>query len=138
MSRTYRKMHCGRIARSMKDFHIFFPREQARLPRWKVARGFVETRSVPKHKFWYPGRGDEEALDLWLKAIDFEQMHHYVFRNGSCRRQRIHGVALSKRLYRHEVRRKLQRELQRTVIELYADEPDHTGTRPHKKSEGWL
>lgn len=120
----------------MKWFPNFFTREQIRLSRRKVSELFVSTRHLKATNM--ATMAEFEANPDWHLPAEHAYMHHHVFRNGSCRRQRMHGAALTKRLYRHEVRRELQRELHRIVLELYADEQDHIGTRPHRKSEGWL
>ena len=48
-----------------------------------------------------------------------EDLHHDIFRNGSCRRQRINGARETKRLIRREARRKADRELIKAVDEYY-------------------
>lgn len=70
------------------------------------------------HTVWNPLHdSDVDDRYRWWHFV-----HSEVHRNGSCRRQRLHGVAKSKRILVHHRRREQQRDLSALVAQYFAEE----------------
>ena len=123
MSRTRRRLPIGR-PRSVKLYTpcfysssrlcdggpvlVPFKQEMGR-DLWKT---LTEEQRQQEWKSWIPGQYTERDANMFALMV-----HRAIYRNDTCRRQRINGVRLSKRIDRHERRLCFKRELQALVRE---------------------
>lgn len=106
MSRTRRRLAMGRSP-SQKMYRIVFSHEEARLiGYWRG--GMVPWRWLPVREWSNP---EQDIID---RAF---YVHHEVFRNGSCRRQRIAGVRLTKQCHRRSERHRAKHQFLRAFRE---------------------
>jgi hypothetical protein len=100
-----------------------FLRDQARFGQ---PCDFGTKYDAPMYEKWEEP-SDYHTVDIWIPNPDFDEkdhdeyqkwlrIHNEVYRNGSCRRQRMHGVALSKKIDHRQKRAQgkclLRKELQ--------------------------
>ena len=70
-------------------------------------------------KNWVPNpEFDSDAHDEYKNWL---RVHSEVYRNGSCRRQRMHGVALSKKIDHRQKRARAKQSLHKELREYYDD-----------------
>lgn len=117
MSRTRRRLIPSYRPGSLKWYPLIFRFEERQLlGYWR--QGMVPTRFLPQWErephdpAW---RGKPRPEQDWIDMA-FE-VHHAVFRNGTCRRQRQQGVRITKELARRGARRAANQKLRRQVIE---------------------
>ncbi len=118
MSRTYRS---ARDSHGFKksNYYKWYSGINTEFANWSVERARREFRRVgnPPHdrNYWHLMTKEQRAADD--AACLARQAHKHIFRNGTCRRQRMHGTRITKKLGHREERIKQQRELKTLIAE---------------------